>query len=96
MDRFGPLLQLMMQQGYGIDFARLINLTANLADMPELSQVLIPVDPEVAAKVGGGDESPKMPRSTTREYVRRNVGGQNAQPMAQLSQLAASQAASQS
>ena len=93
---FGPYLPIMMAQGYGFDFARLISLTSTLADMPELAQVLIPVDPEVAAQVGGGEQGPKMPRSTTREYVRRNVGGQNSSPMAQLPQPPASQAGGES
>jgi hypothetical protein len=93
IDRFGPMMQIMLAQGWTIDFGRLIQLSATLADMPELQQVLVPADPQMAQQMGGQQEGPKMPRSTTREYVRRDSAGQKESPASQFLQIAGSQPA---
>lgn len=93
LDRFGPMMQLMMQQGYTIDFQRLIQLAAQHSDMPELAQVLVPADPAMAQMAAQSEGGPKMPRNTTREYVRNTNGGQKDSFTPQLEALAASQAA---
>jgi len=61
--------------------------------MPELAQVLVPADPAMAQMAAQSEGGPKMPRNTTREYVRNTSGGQKDAFTPQLEALAASQAA---
>lgn len=72
---YAPLAQVAMQQGYSIDFGELQKIISELQDVPELQRIIqtteVP-DPESAPAMGdqGG-----MPQETTRNYVRRSLGG---------------------
>lgn len=89
-DRVAPLA---MQMGWTIDFPRFLSIVANGTDSPELKQILIPADPEVAAQLLGGEPPPKMPRAATREVAPPKVSGQKPDFAAQFAQMAAGQAA---
>lgn len=67
---FVPFLQMMMQQGGQIDFARLAEDLSDMLDIPELRDVVTfsaPPAPSPAGEGGG------MPSQTTRRYERQSI-----------------------
>ena len=87
-----PMQPLMQQQGVAFDLNVYLEKVAKYLDEPDLQEMLsITTPPEPQG--GGGDQgaggaippSPGKPASTTRNYVRRSLGGDN--PQARQSDL---------
>jgi len=89
---YGPMMQLMTQQGGSINMKELVNLHADLLNLPQLTKVVqfASLPAPVAQQDQGG-----MPASTTRNYVRRNVptGGTAASRSTVMQQALAGMAA---
>jgi len=75
---YAPLLPFFQQQGLTIDTRRLNELVADYSNLPELEQLVISVDPNLAMQQQGagpvGNPMPK-PAHTTRTYERVNRPG---------------------
>ncbi len=77
-----PIAQIAQQQGVGPDFQALFEMLAKLKDMPDLTKILtVSMSPGEAGPTNSKDAQgggPK-PSETTRNYVRRSLGGQGPQ-----------------
>lgn len=74
-----PLAQLLQQQGIVFDVNAYLNKLAEYLDMPDLAEIVTMQEPPQEAPdqggAGAGDEPGVKPPETTRNYVRRSVGG---------------------
>ena len=68
-----PMMPLLQQQGISVDMHAYLDKMAKYMDMPDLSEILTIREPP--AEVSTQGQSPQMPQSTTREYVRHNMPG---------------------
>lgn len=82
IEEIAPLMGLLQQQGIVFDLSAYLEKRGKYEDMPDLSEIVSIAEPpgELAAKQAQsqGGEEPGMPANTTREYVRRSVGGGSA------------------
>lgn len=69
-----PMMDGIMQQGGQIDFKRLIEIIAELANVPELKDVVVFQEPPREPAVEG-DPQPRKPTRTHRIYERINTPG---------------------
>jgi hypothetical protein len=74
-----PMLPLVQQQGGQIDFKMLIDMIAQLSNVPELSDIVRFVDPEQLVPVEGTDAGAGKPATTTRRYERVSRSGASRQ-----------------
>jgi hypothetical protein len=68
---FVPAGSMLTQQGGAIDYKKVAEIGAELLDMPQLQEI-ITFNAGFTSEQSGPDEQ-RMPTSTSREYVRRNV-----------------------
>ena len=73
---YAPLAQVAQQQGLTFDFKEFLSIIGGLKDMPEYKRIIKSVDmpmqeeqPSPSQAAGG------KPAETTRNYVRRSLGG---------------------
>jgi hypothetical protein len=70
----------MMQQGVSIDFRKYLEVYAEYADLPELTEILqIGDPPEVPSPQGPSHGATGKPGNTERRYVRENVSQRDSQ-----------------
>lgn len=72
-----PLMPLAAQQGVMPDINRLVAIFSKFLDCPELMEILQVVEPP--QQEGKTPEQPGMAQETTRNYVRRSLGGDGEQ-----------------
>lgn len=73
-----PMAQMAKEQGINLDLNAYFTKIGKLTDDPDLQDLLTiqePPAPDAAGAGGGGDSGPGKPTQTSREYVRRSVGG---------------------
>ncbi len=72
-----PIAPILQQQGVGIDFQAYLAMKAKLGDMPGLLELVKMAPPPQPTGDTGQDQpaAAPMPGNTTRNYVRRSVGG---------------------
>lgn len=73
---FMPLQPFLQQQGLTLDVNRMVSLFADYTNMPELEDLIVPMDPSMMEQGAGpvGNPTPK-PAHTTRTYERVNRPG---------------------
>jgi len=73
---FMPLQPFLQQQGMTMDINRMVKLYADYTNMPELEDLIVPIDPSMMEQGAGptGNPTPK-PAHTTRTYERVNRPG---------------------
>ncbi len=72
-----PMTPILQQQGIVFDANAYLKKVGDYTDMPDLADIITiqdPPAPETQLSSGGGD-APTMPQETTRNYVRRSLGG---------------------
>lgn len=70
-----PLAQLFQQQGIALDLNAFTGIFAKLIDSPDLQSVFsVQTPPPGTGNSPAGDSGPRNPSSTSREYVRKDVG----------------------
>jgi len=75
MNVFLPMEPFLAAQGLTVDAKRLSELVADYSNMPELEQIIVPIDPAIAAEGQAGPVGNPKPAVTTRNYVRHNRPG---------------------
>ncbi|MBK7363148.1 MAG: hypothetical protein IPJ01_12735 [Micavibrio sp.] len=60
-----PMMPILAQQGYGIDVRKLLTILAQAKQVPELLEVVVPMDPAMAAVVEA-DRQPEIPAAVER------------------------------
>jgi hypothetical protein len=81
-----PALPMMAQQGLGVDFKKVIDTIAELANEPRLKEIITTPGIPLEEGQGPGDEMPAPP-STTRSYIRKSVpSGGSAQSRSRVAQ----------
>lgn len=74
-----PFMGLAQQQGIGLDLNALLLKMGKYMDLPDLSEILSVVEPpDQQAGPSTPDQGGGMPAETTRNYVRRSLGGDSA------------------
>jgi hypothetical protein len=69
-----PLLPAAQEQGIVLDFEALVDRLADLANLPELKEVLKAVEPQAYQPEAAKDQ-PKSSPVTQRNYTRRSIPG---------------------
>jgi hypothetical protein len=72
-EMIAPMLPTMAQLGIGFDFEKFLRTISELANLPELDNMLVYADPKHAPQAVG--EAPQKAQNTTRNYVRTNRPG---------------------
>ncbi len=88
-----PMMQLLQQQGIAFDMNVYLQKVAAYMDMPDLSEIITIQEPPAAETSPGTPAGPGLPQQTTRNYVRRSLGGNT--PQAREAALAATPQPSQ-
>lgn len=79
LQQIQPFMQLAQAQGVMLDVNALLTKYAGYLDMPDLAEILtIQEPPQPDAEAGGGGGA-GGPAETTRNYVRRSLGGEGEQ-----------------
>lgn len=73
-----PLAGLLQQQGISIDVNALLTKLAEYLDMPDLPEIILVQEPPQTESAGAMEGAGK-PQETTRNYVRRSLGGESQQ-----------------
>lgn len=75
-----PMQPILQQAGVTFDIAKLLQIMSDYMNLPELAEIVTIGEPP-AQEAGPSDGMPEAgpgPSSTSREYVRRSLGGNNA------------------
>lgn len=76
---YAPLGQVCQQQGVVPDMNALFTMAGKLGDAPDLATILSITEPPAQETASSSAGSASKPPETTRNYVRRSLGGQSAQ-----------------
>lgn len=76
---YTPLAQVFQQQGVVLDLNKLLAILAKNIDAPDLQSILSMQEPIQQGDGNSPGQSPGSPQETTRNYVRRSIGGESAQ-----------------
>lgn len=76
---YAPLAQSFEKQGVALDLNEVLAIVGKYWDMPELKRIFATQDSQSAPEEQGEPQQPGMPPETTRNYVRRSLGGNSAQ-----------------
>lgn len=77
-----PMAQIFQQQGINLDAHTLMGILAKYIDAPDLQSILSIQTPPQAAGNSTSQSQGGMPAQTSREYVRRSLGGESTQAKA--------------
>lgn len=79
-----PLAQMFQSQGITISLSEFLQLSGKYMDQPDLAELFTVQEPpqQEGPSGGGGSGTPGMPQETTRNYVRRSLGGDSQQAKA--------------
>jgi hypothetical protein len=77
------MLPNLAQMGIGFDFEKFLRTIGELANLPELDNLLVYADPKHLPQTGGG-EAPGKPANTNRTYTRVNRPGASQQGKDQI------------
>lgn len=70
-----PGMPIIQQSGATFDIVKLLKVLGKYSSLPELSEFVTMGEPPTAPDQAGGAEAPGMPANTSREYIRRSLGG---------------------
>lgn len=70
-----PMLPLLQQQGKGFDVDRFLALASKYLNQPDVTDI-VTIQPIQQGGPPSPDAGPKMAPQTSREYIRRSIGGQ--------------------
>lgn len=73
-----PMQPALQQAGVAFDIVKLLTIMGEWMNLPELADIVTIQQPPAQPEGPGEPEQPGMPASTSREYVRRSLGGDTA------------------
>lgn len=85
-----PMLPIWAQQGVAMDAQAYVGMVSKYGDEPEIKNLFRISDPIAQQGGDGGGDAPGMPANTSREYIRRSLGGDSAGAKANQDSNAAS------